>query len=67
VSHMSRIEALKQGRTDWGCQGRHHGNGTPECPRELHHHHDDFCRRPTAQEMTAAGVTMPENGWRSRR
>jgi protein gp37 len=28
-----------------GCGGLHHGTGAPECPRELHHHHDDRCRR----------------------
>jgi thymidylate kinase len=26
-----------------GCAGQHHGRGTPDCPRELHHHHDDRC------------------------
>jgi hypothetical protein len=25
------------------CGGQHHGNGSPECPRELHHHHDMTC------------------------
>jgi hypothetical protein len=38
------------GGTRWiggqrGCDGTHHGIGTPDCPRELHHHHDDLCRR----------------------
>lgn len=28
-----------------GCDGMHHGNGSPECPRELHHHHDERCRK----------------------
>lgn len=27
-----------------GCDGMHHGNGTAECPHELHHHHDNRCR-----------------------
>jgi len=26
-----------------GHDGRHHGIGTPECPRHLHHHHDIRC------------------------
>lgn len=26
-----------------GHVGTHHGIGTPECPRERHHHHDDRC------------------------
>lgn len=37
------------GGTRWiggqrGCDGEHHGRGTPDCPRHLHHHHDDRCR-----------------------
>lgn len=27
----------------FGCEGQHHGIGTKECPKELHHHHDDRC------------------------
>jgi hypothetical protein len=27
----------------YGHAGRHHGVGTPDCPRELHHHHDERC------------------------
>ena len=30
----------------WGHDGQHHGIGSPECPRELHHHHDDRCQKP---------------------
>jgi protein gp37 len=38
------------GGTRWiggqrGCDGQHHGGGTFDCPRELHHHHDDLCKR----------------------
>ena len=64
--HEVRIEALKRGRTQWGHQGRHHGNGSPDCPRELHHHHDDFCQLPYPAEIAAAGVEVPEGGWHSR-
>jgi protein gp37 len=28
-----------------GCNGKHRGVGTPDCPREPHHHHDDRCDR----------------------
>lgn len=28
-----------------GCGAMHNGIGTPECPRERHHHHDDRCNR----------------------
>ena len=38
------------GGTQWiggqrGCRGEHHGIGTPECPTELHHHHDVRCNK----------------------
>jgi len=33
--------------TQYGHAGRHHGVGTPDCPRELHHHHDERCERPS--------------------
>lgn len=62
-----RIEALREGRIQWGHAGRHHGNGSPDCPRSLHHHHDAFCKMPTPAEMAAAGLNeIPEGGWRSR-
>lgn len=38
----------------FGCDGssersgaRHHGIGTKDCPRHLHHHHDDRCVGPS--------------------
>ena len=34
------------GYRQYGCNGQHHGKGTPDCPRELHHHHDDRCKFP---------------------
>jgi protein gp37 len=38
------------GGTRWmggqrGCTGMHRGKGAPDCPRELHHHHDERCKR----------------------
>ncbi len=27
----------------YGCRGRHNGDGSPGCPRTLHHHHDERC------------------------
>jgi hypothetical protein len=32
--------------TQHGHAGRHHGRGTPDCPAELHHHHDERCVSP---------------------
>lgn len=61
-----RIDALKRGRDQWGHGGRHRGNGAPDCPRTLHHHHDEFCMLPLPSECALAGVTAPEGGWRSR-
>lgn len=69
-----RVDALKRGRTDWGCDGSHRGKytarqiarGAPNCPRELHHHHDAFCAEPSAMELRLAGVEEPVGGWGSR-
>ena len=30
----------------YGHAGQHHGVGTPECPTDLHHHHDERCEAP---------------------
>ena len=38
--------SLRHANVQWGHGGRHHGTGTKECPRELHHHHDERCRFP---------------------
>lgn len=32
--------------TQYGHDGQHHGRGTPDCPTELHHHHDERCASP---------------------
>lgn len=61
-----RIEALRGGRLQWGHAGLHNGTGAPDCPRPRHHHHDAFCKKPTAMECSIAGVTEPEGGWHSR-
>jgi hypothetical protein len=38
------IELLEDlNRHQWGCTGTHMGRGTPECPRDRHHHHDNRC------------------------
>lgn len=29
-----------------GCAGQHHGTGASDCPRDLHHHHDERCAPP---------------------
>lgn len=61
-----RLDALRRGRTGWGCDGMHRGSGAPDCPRHLHHHHDAFCREPSDMELRLAGVEKPETGWDSR-
>lgn len=33
-------------QTQYGHEGQHHGTGAPDCPRELHHHHDERCVSP---------------------
>lgn len=69
-----RVEALRRGRTDWGCAGQHRGQytpnqierGAPNCPRFMHHHHDAFCKEPSTLELRLADVTKPADGWGSR-
>jgi hypothetical protein len=60
------VEKLKSGDWQFGHQGMHHGNGSPGCPRELHHHHDEFCQMPTNEELLAAGINPEEFKPRSR-
>lgn len=52
------------GGTRWmggsrGCCGMHRGIGTPECPRELHHHHDERCKKGL-DLVIAGGESGPE-------
>jgi hypothetical protein len=61
-----RIERLRRGDWQFGHQGRHNGVGTEECPRELHHHHDEFCDSPTDVELRAAGIEPEDFRARSR-
>ena len=49
-----------------GCDGKHHGRGTADCPRELHHHHDDRClpiyrALPTQDNMIVRQALMVLN------
>jgi protein gp37 len=41
-----------------GCGGLHNGNGTPECPRHLHHHHDEKCK-PGLDWVVLGGESGP--------
>lgn len=54
---ISRVMRLILNDGDFGCGGRHHGVGTKECPKALHHHHDDFCQQPTIDELRLAGIS----------
>lgn len=51
-----RIQRLKSGDWQFGCDGEHFGNGTAACPREPHHHHDMFCQYPSKEELEEAGI-----------
>lgn len=58
-----RIEALKQGRDQFGHGGTHKGFGSagePGCPKWSHHHHDPYCQMPSKAECEAAGVPYRE-------
>jgi hypothetical protein len=61
------VERLRNGDWSFGCDGLHHGSGSLDCPIELHHHHDEFCHRPTSQELEAAGIKREDFKIRSRR
>ena len=60
------VARLKSGDWQFGHEGRHHGVGSPDCPRWAHHHHDEFCAWPTLAELAAAGVDPSEFRPRSR-
>lgn len=61
-----RIERLKSGDWSFGCAGTHVGVGTPECPKEKHHHHDEFCKYPSLVELAKAGIDVKDFRVRSR-
>jgi hypothetical protein len=48
--------------TQYGHAGRHHGIGTPGCPRELHHHHDERCEPPGAEALAERRQRAREAG-----
>lgn len=64
-TNPSVVNRLKAGDWSFGCDGRHVGRGF-NCPREPHHHHDEFCRYPTRAELVAAGINPKEFKARSR-
>lgn len=61
-----RVARLKRGDWSFGHDGKHFGVGTETCPSGLHHHCDDFCRRPTKEELRLAGIDPAEFKIRSR-
>jgi hypothetical protein len=61
-----RIKRLKDGDWQFGHGGTHHGVGTEDCPKWLHHHHDEFCALPTDLELMTAGIDPKEFKVRSR-
>lgn len=67
MSNPQVVKRLRMGDYSFGHAGRHHGNGSPGCPIELHHHHDEFCRLPTRNEVIAAGLDPKEFRVRSRK
>lgn len=62
-----RVARLKNGDWSFGHDGMHQGSmGKKDCPREWHHHHDDFCRLPTLGELREAGIDPNDFKVRSR-
>ena len=66
IRRTRRVARLRMGDWSFGHAGRHHGNGAEDCPRELHHHHDEFCLLPTVSELREAGIDPSEFRARSR-
>ena len=66
VRDSARIRRLKMGDWSFGHAGQHRGIGTDDCPKTLHHHHDQFCRMPNILELMAAGIHPNEFKVRSR-
>lgn len=62
-----RILRLLAGDYSFGCAGEHSGKGTKDCPFKLHHHHDEFCKYPTIEELFSADINPSEFRARSRR
>lgn len=60
------VAALKAGDYQFGHAGKHSGSGAKDCPRERHHHHDEFCQMPTLAELRAAGIDPKDFKPRSR-
>lgn len=59
VTNPNVVNRLRQGNLQFGHAGRHRGDGSPDCPKHLHHHHDQFCRQPTVAEWLEAGYRYP--------
>ncbi len=65
--NLDVVDRLLMGDYQFGHAGRHHGNGTKDCPRNLHHHHDEFCMMPNNEELKLAGIDPDTFKARSRR
>lgn len=61
------VARLKSGDWQFGHAGVHRGTGAPDCPRALHHHHDEFCQMPTFSELMEAGINPLDFKAKSRR
>lgn len=48
VDELDRATTRPNPYQQYGHGGQHHGRGTPDCPVDLHHHHDERCEPPTA-------------------
>lgn len=66
MDRIARIERLKRGNWQFGHDGMHGGIGTDDCPIELHHHCDIFCKRPSKLELIEAGIDPKEFEIKSR-
>jgi hypothetical protein len=67
IERDKRVERLRGGDWSFGHAGTHHGDGGPGCPRNHHHHCDEFCRLPSREELQAAGIDPAKFTVKSRR
>ena len=58
---LEQLVGLLYPGEQWGHHGMHHGNGSPGCPKQLHHHHDDHCDVPTSEMILSEIKNLKES------
>jgi len=45
-AYEDAVKVAEKYPRQYGCDGQHWGIGTTDCPKSLHHHHDERCKHP---------------------